>query len=101
MRARARDFAVRTATSLGKSAGSAPIRCWPATREDGTLAAMGDVINLARARKRKAAEQRAAQADANAVRHGRTRAERDEADARERLASERLDGAKRERDDEG
>lgn len=101
MRARARDFAVRTATPLGDSAATAPIRGWPSALEDGTLAAMGDVINLARVRKRKAAERRAAQAEANAVKHGRTRAERDEAEARERLAAEQLDGAKRERDDEG
>lgn len=57
---------------------------------------VGDVINLGRARKRKqrAAEQQ--RADENAIRHGRTKAEK----ARERIEQARLhaavDGARRE-----
>lgn len=57
---------------------------------------MGDVVNLGRARKRKqrAAEQQ--RADENAIRHGRTKAEK----ARERMEQARLhtavDGARRE-----
>jgi hypothetical protein len=61
---------------------------------------MADVINLARARKRRAEAQRKAEADANAVRHGRTRTDRDTAAERARHEAERLDGALRERTDE-
>ncbi len=57
---------------------------------------MGDVINLGRARKRKAAERRAAEADANAVRHGRTPAEREQGEAEARRQATLLDGARRE-----
>ena len=61
---------------------------------------MADVINLNRFRKRMAAEERAARADANRRRHGMSRAERDAAERerereRERdaddLAGKRLD----------
>ena len=59
---------------------------------------MADVINLNRFRKRKAAEERAARADASRRRHGMSRAERDAAEReRERaaddLAGKRLDRA--------
>ena len=57
---------------------------------------MGNVINLGRARKRKREAAAKQHADENAIRHGRTRAER----ARERIEQERLraavDGARRE-----
>jgi len=56
---------------------------------------MADIINLNRARKAKAREEKAAQADANRAKFGRTKAEKDaqalEAERREHL----LDGAKR------
>lgn len=63
------------------------------------VTAMGNVVNLGRARKRqrKAAEQR--RADENAIRHGRTKAEK----ARERMEQARLraavDGARLEPSD--
>jgi hypothetical protein len=55
---------------------------------------MGDLIHLGRARKRRAAEQKAAQADANAVRHGQTRNDRDRAAAEARRETALLDGAR-------
>lgn len=60
---------------------------------------MGDVVNLNRARKRKEREAAQAKADANAVRFGRTKAERDAAKALEAIEERRLDGAKRTVDD--
>jgi Domain of unknown function (DUF4169) len=57
---------------------------------------MGDLIHLGRVRKRKAAERKAAEADANAVRHGRSRGERERAAAEARHAQDHLDGALRE-----
>ncbi|MEZ0495820.1 DUF4169 family protein [Sphingomonas sp. IW22] len=57
---------------------------------------MGDLINLNRARKAKAKAERTAAADANRVKFGRTKAER-QADATDRARRDaRLDGAKRE-----
>ncbi|WP_082467258.1 DUF4169 family protein [Sphingomonas sp. Leaf25] len=57
---------------------------------------MGDVINLNHVRKARAAATKAATADANRAKFGRTKAEKQaEAQERER-AKELLDGAKRE-----
>ena len=57
---------------------------------------MGDVVNLGRARKRKQRAAARQRADENAIRHGRTKAEK----ARERMEQARLhaavDGARRE-----
>jgi len=56
---------------------------------------MGDVINLRTARKAKARATAAAKADANRVRFGRTKAEK-QVEAIDRARAERLlDGAKR------
>lgn len=57
---------------------------------------MGDLINLNRARKAKAKAEHTATADANRVKFGRTKAER-QADATDHARRDaRLDGAKRE-----
>ncbi|MDP2802973.1 MAG: DUF4169 family protein [Phreatobacter sp.] len=56
---------------------------------------MGDIINLKRARKRKAREAEALGADANRLRFGRPTSERQLDEAREALESRRLDGHKR------
>lgn len=57
---------------------------------------MGNVVNLGRARKRKQQAAEKQRADENAIRHGRTKAEK----ARERIEQARLratvDGARRE-----
>jgi Domain of unknown function (DUF4169) len=53
--------------------------------------AMGDVINLKRARKRLAREQSAKQADANRARFGRTKSERSAEAARAKRARELLE----------
>jgi hypothetical protein len=55
-------------------------------------------INLNRFRKAKARSERRAEADQNAVRHGRTKAERSLEDARQKVKSDRLEGHRR--DDE-
>jgi len=58
------------------------------------IIAMGNVVNLGRARKRKREDAKARRADENAIRHGRTKAEK----ARERTEQARLratlDGAR-------
>jgi len=56
---------------------------------------MGDVINLKRARKRKAREVEAQTADANRLRFGRPGAERKLEEARADLEARKLDGHKR------
>jgi hypothetical protein len=60
------------------------------------VTAMGNVVNLGRARKRKQRAEEQRRADENAIRHGRTKVEK----ARERMEQERLqatvDGARRE-----
>lgn len=60
------------------------------------VTAMGNVVNLGRARKRKQRADEQRRADENAIRHGRTKAEK----ARERMEQARLrdavDGARRE-----
>lgn len=60
----------------------------------------GKIVNLRRARKRKAREQARAEADANAARHGQTKAEQTLCEAREDLEARRLDGHRREDADE-
>jgi hypothetical protein len=63
--------------------------CW-----SGSVAAMGNVVNLGRARKRKREEAEQRRADENAIRHGRTKAEK----TRERMEQARqraaVDGAR-------
>lgn len=54
-------------------------------------------VNLNKARKAKARAQKRAQADANAVKFGRTKAERAAETAARDAAARTLDGAKRER----
>lgn len=56
---------------------------------------MGDIVNLGRARKQRARSKARAQADANAVKHGETKAERAARQAREALERRRLDGCAR------
>ena len=56
---------------------------------------MGDVINLKRARKRKARDAEAQTADANRLRFGRPCAERKLEEARADLEARKLDGHKR------
>ncbi len=57
---------------------------------------MAEIVNLNRARKTKAREDRAAQADANRTKFGRTKAERERQTAQDALETQRLDGHKRE-----
>ena len=52
----------------------------------------GKVVSLSRARKDRARAARRAEADANAARHGRTKAERDAEAARAEAARRMLDG---------
>jgi Domain of unknown function (DUF4169) len=53
---------------------------------------MGDVINLHRARKKKARDVLAKAADANRVKFGRTKAEKTLTDAKSKLENRKLDG---------
>ncbi len=55
---------------------------------------MGDVLNLNRARKRKKRDAERARADANAIKHGRTKADREAQKAQKSLEDARLDGAR-------
>lgn len=61
---------------------------------------MAEIINLRRARKAKARANAATTADANRLRHGRTRATREVEAAEEARRDQMLDGAKLERPDE-
>ncbi len=56
---------------------------------------MGKPINLNRFKKQRARAEKSARADQNAALHGLSKAERDLAKAREKLASGKLDHAKR------
>jgi hypothetical protein len=56
---------------------------------------MGDVVNLRLARKAAVRRTREAQAAANRLAHGRTRAEREATKAEKERAARLLDGAKR------
>ncbi len=55
---------------------------------------MGEVVNLNRVRKTKARMDDKAKAVANRVAHGRTRVEREQAEAERKRLSKHLDGAK-------
>ncbi len=59
---------------------------------------MAGVVNLNRFRKEKARAERRAEADANAVKHGRTKAEKALEKARAEKAARDLDGHERDRD---
>jgi hypothetical protein len=52
---------------------------------------MGEVVNLRMARKDKARREREKLADANRIAHGRSKAERKQAEAEARIADVRLD----------
>ncbi|MBG0810055.1 DUF4169 family protein [Methylosinus sp. H3A] len=52
---------------------------------------MGDIVNLRRARKVRDKRAKEAEADANRVAHGRTKAERELGEASARLEREKLD----------
>lgn len=56
---------------------------------------MADIINLRQVRKNKARDDKAAVADANRVKFGRTKAEKKETAAVRALADKKLDGHKR------
>jgi len=55
----------------------------------------GKVVNLRRARKRKARQDARAEADANAARHGEAKPVRSLREAREALEARRLEGHRR------
>lgn len=57
---------------------------------------MGDLVNLRTAKKQAARKAARSVADANAAKHGRTKAERDLEKARAEKAARELDGHKRE-----
>jgi hypothetical protein len=57
---------------------------------------MSKPINLRQARKARARAEKAAQADANAARHGLSRAEREIEAARAKALRDKLDGHRRE-----
>lgn len=59
---------------------------------------MAEVVNLNRFRKEKARAEKRAEADANAAKHGRTRAEKALEKARAEKAARDLDGHERDRD---
>jgi hypothetical protein len=58
----------------------------------------GKVVNLSRARKARARDDKKRQADANAARHGRSKAERQAAEAAKDRAARHLDGHERDKD---
>ena len=59
---------------------------------------MTKVTNLNRFRKQKARDEKRAEADANAVKHGRTKAQKSLEDARAEKAARNLDGHRLDRD---
>ncbi|PHR25687.1 MAG: hypothetical protein COA37_02360 [Hoeflea sp.] len=61
----------------------------------------GDVVNLRMARKRRDRTAKEAQAERNRFEHGRSKAERDLARARNEKAARDLDASRREPDDGG
>jgi hypothetical protein len=65
-------------------------------RADGYDAAMGDVINLRRARKQKARTAKEAEAAARRAAFGRKKADKRREEAERRRAETELDGKKRE-----
>jgi hypothetical protein len=62
---------------------------------------MAEIINLRRARKAKAKGERAAEADANRIKFGRTKAEREVTSARNQKTEATLDAHKIEDDGSG
>ncbi|UWQ16912.1 DUF4169 family protein [Jannaschia sp. M317] len=56
----------------------------------------GKVVNLKTARKARARTEKAARGDANAAKFGRTKADKAQAEALQKLAQRRLDGHERE-----
>jgi hypothetical protein len=56
---------------------------------------MGQIVNLRQARKRKARDVATREAEANRVRHGRTKAERQRDDAQRKAETAFLDGHRR------
>ncbi|MEL6476262.1 MAG: DUF4169 family protein [Pseudomonadota bacterium] len=62
---------------------------------------MPDPINLRRARKQRARDEKRKQGDVNATAHGRSKAEREGSAKLTNLAARRLDGIKRERPEDG
>jgi hypothetical protein len=62
---------------------------------------MGEVVNLRRARKRREREDRRAEADANAARHGEPVALRRAREAEADRAARALDGARRDGEGDG
>lgn len=56
---------------------------------------MADIINLRTARKQKARAEKEVQASQNRVIFGRTKAEKQKAEAEQRLAEKHIDGHKR------
>jgi hypothetical protein len=61
---------------------------------------MADIVNLRQARKRKARAEKDQRAEDNRLKHGRTKAEKDHAAAKDDLERRRLDGLKLIRDDD-
>ncbi|MGH1343099.1 MAG: DUF4169 family protein [Nannocystales bacterium] len=61
---------------------------------------MGDVLNLNRARKRKKRDDERARGDANAVKFGRSKADREGQKAQNALDEAKLDGVRRIRAEE-
>lgn len=61
---------------------------------------MSEPINLRRVRKQRERDAKRARGDANAAQHGQTKAVREKVATLTRIEARRLDGAKREKDDE-
>ncbi len=75
------------------------LRRAPLPGEDPAI--MGEIVNLRRARKHRARDEKDRQAAAARARHGRTKAQRTADAAAERAAARHLDGHRREDDTEG
>lgn len=56
---------------------------------------MADIINLRQARKRSALQDKAARAESNRIRFGRTKAEKQKTTTQSRREAQKLDGHKR------
>ncbi|GGE24007.1 hypothetical protein GCM10011360_10640 [Primorskyibacter flagellatus] len=61
---------------------------------------MAEIVNLNRFRKNRARAEKRAEADANAARHGQTKAERQQTEAEKAQAAKRLDGHRLEEPEE-
>ncbi len=62
---------------------------------------MGEIVNLNRARKARAAADRKAEAEANRLKHGLKKAEKSRNAAENSLMKDKLDAHRRDRDDDG